>query len=117
MRFFFASALDFLELRVRGGESLCLLCWCHPARCHADGIAAVGVGGLSEFEGHGEGPGVVGIRNIEFADGTTVFHIGYSARLELPIPMVSTRPGLQSLLYWLEIRINQPCASHAVTCA
>ena len=35
----FASALDFLEARVRGRASLCLLCWCHPKRCHADGIA------------------------------------------------------------------------------
>ena len=35
------EALDFLETRVRAGRSLRLLCWCHPARCHGDGIAAL----------------------------------------------------------------------------
>jgi hypothetical protein len=35
-----AAALEALEARVRAGESLRLLCWCHPKRCHADGIAA-----------------------------------------------------------------------------
>lgn len=36
-----AAALDGLEARLRGGASLRLLCWCHPKRCHGDGIAAV----------------------------------------------------------------------------
>ena len=35
------AALDELEARVRSGESLRLLCWCHPKRCHGDAIAAI----------------------------------------------------------------------------
>ena len=37
----FSDALDALEARVRAGESLRLMCWCHPKRCHADGIIKV----------------------------------------------------------------------------
>ena len=33
------AALDELEGRLRAGESLRLMCWCAPARCHGDGIA------------------------------------------------------------------------------
>lgn len=39
-----AIALDALEAHVRGlraGESLRLMCWCHPKRCHADSIIKV----------------------------------------------------------------------------
>ena len=36
-----ASALDALEARLRKGESLRLLCWCVPKRCHGDGIASL----------------------------------------------------------------------------
>ena len=34
-----ADALDAAEARLRAGESLRLMCWCFPKRCHADGIA------------------------------------------------------------------------------
>jgi hypothetical protein len=34
-----ADALDAAEARLRVGESLRLMCWCFPKRCHADGIA------------------------------------------------------------------------------
>ena len=34
------SALQALAARVRGGESLRLLCHCAPKRCHAESIAA-----------------------------------------------------------------------------
>ena len=34
-----AQALSDLERRLRAGESLRLMCWCHPKRCHGDGIA------------------------------------------------------------------------------
>ena len=33
------EAMQGLEARLRAGESLRLLCWCHPKRCHGDGIA------------------------------------------------------------------------------
>ena len=33
-----SNALDDLEARVRNGEALRLMCWCSPARCHAEGI-------------------------------------------------------------------------------
>ena len=32
-------ALGGLEARLRAGESLRLMCWCAPSRCHGDGIA------------------------------------------------------------------------------
>ena len=36
-----SDAMSALEARVRAGESLRLMCWCHPKRCHADGIIKV----------------------------------------------------------------------------
>ncbi|KOO34225.1 hypothetical protein Ctob_015819 [Chrysochromulina tobinii] len=33
------DALGEAEARLRAGESLRLMCWCFPKRCHADGIA------------------------------------------------------------------------------
>ena len=38
------AALDVLEGRLRNGESLRLMCWCAPKRCHGDGIARLLVG-------------------------------------------------------------------------
>ncbi|KAL1512076.1 hypothetical protein AB1Y20_005348 [Prymnesium parvum] len=35
------DSLRALEARLRAGESLRLMCWCHPKRCHADGIVKV----------------------------------------------------------------------------
>ena len=34
-----SDALGAAEARLRAGESLRLMCWCFPKRCHADGIA------------------------------------------------------------------------------
>lgn len=34
-----AEMLEALAARLRAGESLRLLCWCHPKRCHAVSIA------------------------------------------------------------------------------
>jgi hypothetical protein len=34
-----SDALGEAEARLRAGESLRLMCWCSPKRCHADGIA------------------------------------------------------------------------------
>ena len=34
------AALDQLAARLQKGESLRLLCWCKPKRCHGDGLAA-----------------------------------------------------------------------------
>ena len=33
------EALEGLAERLRGGESLRLLCWCAPRRCHAEDLA------------------------------------------------------------------------------
>mmetsp|Transcript_44584 Transcript_44584/g.83705 ORF Transcript_44584/g.83705 Transcript_44584/m.83705 type:complete len:350 (+) Transcript_44584:108-1157(+) len=32
------DGLRDLEMRIRGGESLCLMCWCYPKRCHGNSI-------------------------------------------------------------------------------
>ena len=62
------AGLAELEARVRGGESLQLLCHCHPKRCHCHSIAKV----IYRRLGRKEGPATIPRRATWATDVVTV---------------------------------------------